>query len=104
MTLEEVKAMLERTGYPVAYDHFKKAPTVPFIVYRCPEDTPFNADNQVYHNSQDLEIELYTDQKDEAAERMLETLLSEHDLPYRRFETWIESEKLFQQIYETRVI
>lgn len=104
MTLADVKEMLERTGLPVAYHHFKKAPSVPFIVYHCPEDAPFNADDQVYHNSRELEIELYTDQKDEATERMLELLLEEHELPYRRFENWIDSEKLYQQIYETRLI
>ncbi|MNW68804.1 hypothetical protein D3C74_476650 [compost metagenome] len=47
-----------------------------------------------------INIELYTDKKDLTAERILENLLNENEIPYETFETWIESENLFQKIYE----
>lgn len=104
MTIQELKALLDTTGYPVAYNHFNSAPTVPFIVYRLPSENGFDADNVVYHNISDVEIELYTNKKDLQAEEKLRTLLFDNELPFVSFETYIESEKLFQKIYETRLI
>lgn len=104
MTLQQLKVLLDQTGYPVAYNHFNSAPTVPFIVYRLPSTSNFGADNVVYHNINDVEIELYTNKKDLAAEKKLEDVLKANELPHQVFELWIESEKLYQRIYETRLI
>lgn len=104
MTLAQLKALLDTTGYPVAYNHFNTAPTVPFIVYRLPSSMNFGADNVVYHNISDIEIELYTNKKDLAAEKKLEDVLNANELPFEFFESWIDSEKLFQKTYEARLI
>lgn len=67
-----------------------------------PCDTP--CDNKVYHKVNDLNIELYTTKKDLVAEAILEKVLDNHDIPYDSYGTFIESEKLFQKIYETRLM
>ncbi|EEK89254.1 Prophage pi2 protein 38 [Bacillus cereus m1550] len=62
------------------------------------------ADNKVYHKIDDANIELYTTKKDLVAEAKLEKVLDNHDIPYDSYETFIESEKMYQKIYETRLI
>lgn len=104
MTLQELKSILDQTGYPVAYNHFNSEPTVPFLVYRLPSSSHFIADNVVYHNIEDIEIELYTNKKDLAAEKKIEDVLNANELPFEFFESWIDSEKLFQKTYEARLI
>lgn len=104
MTLQELKALLDTTGFPVAYNHFNEAPTLPFIVFRLPDSNNFIADNMIYHNIENVEIELYTDKKDLIAEQLLEKVLNANEFPFDSFQLWIDSEKLFQKTYETRLI
>jgi hypothetical protein len=104
MTLAQLKQLLDATGYPVAYSHFKEAPTIPFITYTVPSSSNFIADNKVYTKINNIQIELYTSKKDLVAEGNLETILDINSIPYESTETFIESEGLFQKIYETRMI
>lgn len=103
MTLAELKTILEAAGFPVAYSHFKKPVSPPFIVYLAGPSANFHADNKVYKKSINVRIELYTDKKDLAAENKLESLLDENEIPYESDETFIESEQLFLKIYEVRL-
>ena len=50
MTLEELAEMLEKTGFPFAYDHFAEgeSPDPPFICYLLPGSDNFAADGRVY--------------------------------------------------------
>lgn len=104
MTLAELKKILDATGYPVAYSHFKETQTVPFITYLVTYSSNFFADNKVDKKIQNVQVELYTDYKDLVAENILEDLLDENEIPYETTETFIESENLFQKIYEFGVI
>ncbi|MGG3924905.1 hypothetical protein ABET51_02725 [Metabacillus fastidiosus] len=104
MTLIELKKILEATGYPVAYSHFDEQQTSPFITYLVHDSPSFFADNKVYKKINDVLIELYTTKKDLVAEKKLEDLLDENEISYEADETFIESEKLFQRIYEVRLI
>lgn len=104
MTLQELKALLDTTGFPIAYNHFNEAPTLPFIVFRSPDSNNFIADNVIFHNIENVEIELYTDKKDLLAEQLLENVLKANEFPFDSFQLWIDSEKLFQKTYETRLI
>lgn len=103
MTLVEINSLLKATGYPVAYSHFEEDVQTPFITYLAGPSSNFFADNRVYQKGNVINIELYTDKKDLAAERELEELLDDNELPYETSETWIESEKLFQKIYEVSI-
>lgn len=104
MTIRKIKKTLEKTGYPVAYYQFKKPPTIPFIAFLTAYSRNFAADGKVYKKINRLQIELYTEIKDPAAEERLETVLDEAELFYNKTETYIESENLFQIIYECEVI
>lgn len=108
MKLEELKTILEATGFPVAYSHFVETennplPRPPFIVYLVSFSSHLHADNQVYKPIENIQIELYTFKKDQEAEAILEAVLNENELPYSTTETFIESEELYQKIYEMRL-
>jgi len=109
MTLAELKKILDATGYPVAYSHFiatpgNPVPAPPYICFLVDGSANLMADNKVYHKINDLNIELYTIKKDLVAEAKLEQVLDDHDIPYESYGTFIESEKMYQKIYETRLM
>lgn len=104
MMLPELYNILKATGYPVAYSHFDEPQKPPFITYLVSDSPNFVADNKVYKKITDVRIELYTTIKDLVAEQKIEDLLDENELPYQPSEAFISSEKLFQKIYEVRLI
>jgi hypothetical protein len=108
MNLNELHNVLQATGYPVAYLQFQETeneplPHPPFIVYLVAYSSNFMADNKVHHEIDVVQIELYTDKKDVIAETKLATILNENELPYSTTETFIESENMYQKIYEVRL-
>jgi hypothetical protein len=108
MTLIELKNILEATGFPVAYSHFTESenepiPAPPFICYLVVYSSNFSADNSIYHLIQNIQIELYTDKKDLEAEGKVEDVLNNNEIPFATSEAFIESESLFQKIYEVRL-
>ncbi|WP_020059102.1 hypothetical protein [Bacillus sp. 123MFChir2] len=105
MTLAELLNILKATGYPVAYSHFTTTQTPPYICILVDGSSNMMADNKVYHEINDINIELYTIKKDLVAEAKLKNVLNEHEIPYESpFEIFIESEKLYQKFYEVRLI
>lgn len=104
MRLEELYLILKSTGLPVAYSHFNEIKSPPYITYLNSYSSNFNADNKVYKKIDNIQIELYTKYKDLEAEKKLEDLLDENEIVYETTEEWIDSEKLFQRIYEVRLI
>jgi hypothetical protein len=108
MNLEQLKTILEATGFPVAYLHFKETeneplPRPPFIVYFTAFSSNFMADNKVHIPIDNVQIELYTTKKDLAAEAKVNEVLNQHDIPFETSESFIESEGLHQKIYEMRL-
>ena len=108
MTLSELNLILQATGFPVAYSHFVESeneplPAPPFITYLVVYSSNFSADNVTYKQFQNIQIELYTDRKDLEAEAILEAVLNENEIPFDTTESYIESEQLFQKIYEVRL-
>lgn len=104
MTLENLYLILKSTGFPVAYSHFEEKTPPPYITYLSQYSSNFIADNRVYKKIDNIQIELYTRQKDLEVEKKLEDLLDENEIAYETTESWIDSEKLFQRIYEVRLI
>jgi hypothetical protein len=104
MTLAELKQLLNQTGYPVAYSHFNSEVSAPFVTYLVAFSSNQYADNKVYAKIQNAQVELYTDYKDLAIESTLEDILDTNEIPYQTTETFIESQQLFQKIYEIGVI
>ena len=104
MTYKEVKTLLSGAGIPVVYYQWPvdKAPNPPYICFYYPGDNDFKADDSNYAKIRELNVELYTDEKDFALEETMEALLK--DLVYSRTETYIDSERMFQVVYETEVL
>lgn len=50
-----------------------------------------------------LDIELYTDVKNPELEKQIEEVLKRHEIYYTKSEVWIESERLYEVLYETEV-
>jgi hypothetical protein len=109
MNLVELKQILESIDFPVAYSHFTPSPNnpvpkPPYICYLVSHSTNIMADDEVYKEIDNVQIELYTLKKDLAAEKIVKDLLKANKLPYETREAFIVSEKLYQKIYEVRLI
>ena len=100
--MEELLSILKETGFPFAYDHFAEgeAPDPPFICYLLPGSDNFAADGRAYYKINEVRIELYTDKKDLAMEQAVEGVLDAHSIFYDKSETWIDSEKLYEVLYQ----
>ena len=96
--MEELLKILSETQIPFAYHHFAEgeSPEPPFICYLLSGSNNFSADGKVYYKINEVHIELYTDLKDLAVEQQLEDVLDEQGIFYKKSETWIESEKLYE--------
>lgn len=109
MTIIELVGILKETGYPVFYSHFNvsdnnPAPDPPFMTYIFSYSSNMYADNKVYKQIDNIQIELYTKIKDLQAEKKLEDLFDSNEITYSTSEIFIETENIFQKIYEVRLI
>ena len=105
MTHQEVMTMLSEMNLPYAYDHFVEgeSPDPPFLVFLYPGSNHFAADGKVYFKVNRLNIELYTDKKDVELEETVEAVLDRHGIFYGKSEVWIESENLYEVLYQMEV-
>ncbi|ABJ09625.1 aminopeptidase [Bacillus phage 1] len=104
MNLDELNTILKQTGFPVAYSHFGKPQKPPFITYVVAYSSNFGADDKVYQDIENVQIELYTDKKDLEAEERIKAVLDANSLYYETTETYIPSERLYQKVYEVRLL
>lgn len=106
MTRAEVFTMIQSMGFPAAYNHFTDdtAKPAPFICFYFPSSDDMMADDINYRKIEQLYIELYTDNKDFAAEISVETVLRSKCLPYQRSETYLDTEQMYLNLYTTEVI
>lgn len=109
MTQAELYQALKSIGLPVAYHHFdgteqNPVPTPPYIVYLFSNSGDLMADDRNYVEISDFQVELYTTKKDLQSEALVQNKLKALELPYSKSETWIESEKMYQVIYQIRLI
>lgn len=102
MEIREIKELLDTVGIPVAYDHFMEQTDPPFLVYLLPESRNIVADDGVYQQKSLVRVQLYTEKKDLLLEKQLEAALQE--LLWRKTETYINSEDMFETTYEMEVL
>ena len=105
MTHQEVLKMMDEMKLPYAYHHFVEgeSPDPPFLVFLYPNSDNFAADGMVYFKVNRLNIELYTDLKDVEHEETVEAVLDKHGIFYEKSEVWIESENLYEVLYQMEV-
>jgi hypothetical protein len=104
MTQAELYQALKSIGFPVAYGSFTNPVTPPFITYQFAYTSDLIADNINYVPIENFQVELYTTKKDLVAEQKVQDKLKELGLPYRKFETWLDEEKMFQILYEIQIL
>ena len=92
--------MLSTLGLPVSYRFFKTPPSPPYIIYLFSYSSNLGADNKVYNKEDNYQVELYSTKKDLANEQKIEDLFDSNDIYYDKTETYIESEGLYQVLYE----
>lgn len=105
MTYDDITNMLKEAGLPLAYDHFAEgeSPDPPFLIFLFPGSDNIFADNGVYFKISQLNMELYTDKKDPELEEKLEDILTAHEIPWEKSEVWIDSEKMYEALYQTEI-
>ena len=93
--------MIEKVGIPVVYHHWEvgNSPDPPFIVYLFTSSDNLAADNKVYHNVNNYQVELYVDKKDVALEKSIEAVFDENEVFYEKAEIYIEGQKLYEVQY-----
>lgn len=107
MTIGELYQGLVDTGLPVTYYDWSGAeevPEPPYIAYLFAYDSDYKADNINYVEISNFQVELYTDKKDLASEKLLQDKLKEMELPYTKTETKLETENMYQIVYEIQLI
>ena len=102
MMLTELVEGLKNLGFQVAYSHFAEGhvPKCPYIVLQGMGSDNFSADGIVYHEIEDIDIELYCDKKDPITEKKIADFLAAIKIYYEKQETYIESEKMILVIFE----
>ena len=105
MTYEEICEMVQEMGLPFAYHHFAEgeSPKPPFVLFLSPGEHTFSADDLMYISFKRLDIELYTDEKSPDTEQRVEEILTQYGIFYTKKETFIESERLYEVLYEMEV-
>lgn len=104
MTLVEFGSLLSTLAEPVAYGYFRGPMELPAIVYLETSGSDVRADNHNYARVRDVQVELYTANKDPALESSLEDLFDAQAMPYRKFCAWIPEERVFQAVYEVQLM
>lgn len=100
--MNKLMEIINEIGLPFAYSHFAEgeSPSPPFIVYLFPKNKHFGADGVVFYKNTQIDLELYTDKKDLKLEEKIEEILDREKIYYEKSEVWIESERLYEVLYE----
>lgn len=105
MTYQEINTFVEGLGFDCAYYQFddtKQGP--PFICWFLPDINDVYADNINFQRIVRLVIEFYTDQKDFVNEQTIETALTQGGFSYTKTETYLDSERMHETVYEMEVL
>lgn len=103
MTHTELLEVLQTTGIPWAYHHWEGKQTPPYGVYLDQRDDPFYADNLTYIDFRETRLEVYSLERDPALDSRVKAALDNAGISYEVDYTWIESEGLYETIFEIEV-
>lgn len=98
---KSIQEVLQSTGISAAYSHFKKDIKPPFIAYIGSGQSQLLADNTVYKQSNDYQIEYYFTTKNEEKERKIEkTLLDAGYIYSKSSDVFIKEQDVFVIYYQ----
>lgn len=103
MTFAELVAILEPTGFPWTYHHWDTPPPPPYGVYLSVRDNPFFADNRTYTFCAGIRLEVYSLERDTSLDDKVRAALDAAEIPYDTDYTFLESEGLYESIFEIEV-
>ena len=96
------------TGFSkkVAYRCFPvgQAPALPYICYEVDDSRNVIGDNEVIKEILDVDVDLYSKQKDTVSEGLIESALKTAKIPWNKSETYIDSEACFMVTYSITLI
>lgn len=105
MTYKQIDTMVGLMGLPYAYYQFPETgQKPPFVCWYLEGIDDVYADNANYQRIVNLTIEFYSDEKDFTNEAAIESQLTLSGLTYTKTETYIDSEKMHQTVYEMEVL
>jgi len=104
MTQTELYKELKSLGLPIQYHNFTTPPSPPYIVYLFTYSSDLIADNQNYQEISNFQVELYSNKKDLISEKLIEDKFKSLSMPYSKTELYIDSENLFEVLYEIKLI
>lgn len=105
MTYKQIDTMVGLMGLPYAYYQFPETgQKPPFVCWYLDGIDDVYADNANYQRIVNLTIEFYSDEKDFTNEAAIESQLTLSGLTYTKTETYIDSEKMHQTVYEMEVL
>ena len=106
MTPQQVNIMLETIGVPVAYYQFKEGAgqQPPFACFFYGDNNDVIADNSNYVRVDRLFVELYTDDKDFALEKTVETTLNNYGIVFDKSEDYIDAERMHVTVYQSDIV
>lgn len=106
MTFKEVATLAASVGIPSAYYQFPNntgmAP--PFLCFIFTGSNDMLADDKNYQRIETCQFELYTDVKDFALEKSVESALTGAGLVWARNEGYIDTEKMHMTTYTFDVV
>lgn len=103
MTYDELLAILAPVEIPWAYHHWDKPPAPPYGVYLEGPYEPLYADDRNYLNVHTIRLEVYSSVRDPALDARVEAALTAGGLTYEADFTYLESEGLYESIFEIEV-
>lgn len=103
MSCQELLDILRTTGIPWAYHHWETKQDPPYGIYLDVEDDPFYADDGTYVYASAMRLEVYSLERDHALDQKVRDALDGAGIAYYAYYTWIESEGLYESIFEIEV-
>ena len=96
-----VYEILQGTGLPCAYSHFRTPQEPPYIVYIGSGQDTMEADNKIYWRENAYQVEYYFKTKNEENETAIEDALIEAGYIYEKSEdVYIEEQGVFVIYYQ----
>lgn len=103
MSYDGLLAILSPVGIPWAYHHWDAPPPPPYGVYLEGPYNTFYADDQNYLNVHTIRLEVYSAVRDPELDEKVEAALTAAGLTYTADFEWLESESLYESIFEIEV-
>ncbi|MBV4447746.1 hypothetical protein KM799_14170 [Clostridium tyrobutyricum] len=103
MTSDELKTELEKV-FPTALEMWKKPPAYPYLAIAFAYSGDLYADDKNYKDIGVNQVELYTAKKDLQSEALVQAKLKELGIPYSKIGTYLDDARMYQMIYEIRLI